>query len=331
MTTIIPVFFTFDSNYVLAAKVAIHSMLRYASSAYQYELYILHTTLSESDCRNLSSAIKEFTHANMNFINVSEYEKKISGLNGKAHYSKEIFYKLIAADIFPQYQRILCTDVDVVFTGDISEAFFLYPDEDFIYAGVGPTNNDGRMPKYKGKFTNEEIEILEHEIGAGFLLLNLDSIRKHNKQQEMTDFYINNYNRLLLPEQDCMILTCWPLVRYIHTRFVVITAFYDIDISKFEFYKGTPEFNCSREEAARRFKKALQEPVQIHYAGPDKPWNSIMVRKHNEWLKAMYKAGCTTEYIMSQPKFMINKLKKYSLKRFIGKMMKKVNLLIYMI
>lgn len=91
--------FTFDKNYVLAAKVAIHSMLVHASKDYKYELYILHTSLDDNDYRNIRSVTEDF-NAGIHFINVSEYEKKIEGLHGKAHYSKEIFYKLIAADIF---------------------------------------------------------------------------------------------------------------------------------------------------------------------------------------------------------------------------------------
>ena len=41
----IPIFFTFDKNYVLAAKVAIHSLIANASKEYKYELYVLHTSL----------------------------------------------------------------------------------------------------------------------------------------------------------------------------------------------------------------------------------------------------------------------------------------------
>lgn len=314
----IPVFFTFDKNYVLAAKVAIHSMLVHASKDYKYELYILHTSLDDNDYRNIRSVTEDF-NAGIHFINVSEYEKKIEGLHGKAHYSKEIFYKLIAADIFPEYDRILCTDVDVVFTGDISEVFFMFPNEDFIYAGVGPIENKGRMQKYDTSFNKEEKDILEHEISAGFLLLNLKSIRERNKQEEMINYYIKNYERLILPEQDCMILTCWPMVRYIPIRYLICTYLYNEDLSKFNFYKDNPELNCSHNEALICIKKAMENPIQLHYAGPNKPWNSIMVTKQREWLKAMIKTGCLLEYIYSQPMFFAQKLKRYSLRRFIRK------------
>lgn len=318
MTTI-PIFFTFDRNYTLAAKVSIYSLLYNSSEKYRYELYILHTSLTEKDCKGISKVIKPF-NAGITFINVDHYEKNIENLQKKSHFSKEIFYKIIAAEIFPQYDRILCSDVDVVFTGDVSDAYFVYPDESFFYAGVGPINNDGRMHIYKNDFSEEEQDILEHEIGAGFLLLNLKEIRKYNKQEEMISFYTTNYHRLKLPEQDCMILTCWPHVRYIPTKYVVITSYYKLDISNYRFYKGTPEFNCSKEEAAAIFKDALKNPIQIHYAGPDKPWNSMFIDKQNIWLKAMIESGCLYEYIISQPKFLIKKIQKYSLKRFIYKL-----------
>ena len=112
----IPVFFTFDANYLLAAKVAIHSMMKHASRQYWYELYVFHTTLSPKAQQSLRNSLKEFTHTELHFIDVTQYNEKIKNFGTKAHYSKEIFYKLIATDVLPQYDRIICSDVDVVFT-----------------------------------------------------------------------------------------------------------------------------------------------------------------------------------------------------------------------
>ena len=137
----IPVFFTFDANYLLAAKVAIHSMMKHASRQYWYELYVFHTTLSPKAQQSLRNSLKEFTHTELHFIDVTQYNEKIKNFGTKAHYSKEIFYKLIATDVLPQYDRIICSDVDVVFTGDFSPVFFMFPNEKFYYAGVGPVEN----------------------------------------------------------------------------------------------------------------------------------------------------------------------------------------------
>ena len=152
----IPVFFTFDANYLLAAKVAIHSMMKHASPQYWYELYVFHTTLSTKAQQSLQNSLKEFAYAELHFINVTQYDEKIKNFGTKAHYSKEIFYKLIATDVLPQYDRIICSDVDVVFTGDFSPVFFMFPNEKFYYAGVGPIENSS-MPYYRQDFITAEM------------------------------------------------------------------------------------------------------------------------------------------------------------------------------
>ena len=91
----IPVFFTFDANYLLAAKVAMHSMMKHALRQYWYELYVFHTTLSPKAQQSLRNSIKEFGHTELHFIDVTQYDEKIRKFGTKAHYTKEIFTKAI--------------------------------------------------------------------------------------------------------------------------------------------------------------------------------------------------------------------------------------------
>ena len=147
----------------------------------------------------LEKCLEEFDHATLHFIDVTQYDESIKGFKAKAHYSKEIFYKLLAANLLPQYDRIICSDVDVVFTGDFSPVYFMFPEGDFYYAGVGPVENN-RMPYYEPHFSPREMSILEHEISAGFMLINLKKIREDQKSEETLDFYVKNYQRFLFPE-----------------------------------------------------------------------------------------------------------------------------------
>ena len=184
----IPVFFTFDRNYVVAAEVAIYSMLKYASPKYEYRLYVLHTDIPEHLQKEIIRLVGKFRNASLEFIDTSSFDDDKNILRSKAHFSKEIYYKLIAAEIFPQYDRIICTDVDVVFTGDISESYFMHQDKFFYFAGIGQILESDRIKNYKDKFTTEEIEILKKEIAAGYLLMNLKTIREHSMQKKLTDY-----------------------------------------------------------------------------------------------------------------------------------------------
>ena len=316
---IVPVFFTFNKNYVVAAEVAIYSLLKYASPRYEYKLYVLHTDIPCSMQKEMSTLVSKFANASLEFIETSAFDDDEHILQEKSHFSKEIYYKLIAAEIFPQYDRIICTDVDVVFTGDISESYFMHPGKFFYYAGIGQILESDRMKNYKSKFDSEEIDILKKEIAAGYLLMNLKAIREHSMQKKLTDYYKANYHRLCLPEQDCMILCCWPQVEYLPIKFCVCNYYYKTDLATAAFYPDNDDLPKVREEACRLFNEALSHPVQLHYVGPSKPWNSLFVTKQSIWLSLLWESGCTARLLKALPRLMQQKLKRYSLKRFLSK------------
>ena len=319
----IPVFFTFDRYYVVAAEVAIHSLLKHASAQYEYRLYILHPNLTERQQRRLHTVVGRFPNATLEFINTRQLETKYPGLQDKNHFSKDIFYKLTAAELFPQYDRIICTDVDVVFTGDISPSFFLYPDKDFYFAGVGQVTESRRMDSYVGRFSPEEIQKLRHEIMAGYLLLNLKHIRAQGMQQRLTDFYLQNFHRLSLPEQDTITLCCWPALETLPMKYVVCNYYYETDLQSLQFYPECQEFAGDRTQALQHFRDTLEHPVQVHYVGPRKPWNSFTgVPRHALWFTYLKEAGAVGHYLLDLPRQQVKKLDRLSPKRFVQKMLR---------
>lgn len=323
-TQTIPVYFTFDHNYVLGARVAMYSMLEHASDAYFYKLYVLHADLKASTQRRLRKTIAPFKNASLEFIDVSRYDFGWENLTNKAYFSKEVFNKLIAADIFPQYDRIICSDVDVVFTGDISESYFLYEDEFFYYAGVRPILKNNSVDHYTENYSQEEIDIIRRGISGGYLLINLKHIRENRMQEKMIDFCKNNLARLYLPEQDCIDLCCFPHIKYLPFKYVVCMYFYRLDVAELEFNDDIEVFRENPDLARREFQQALDEAVQIHYVWHKKPWNSFGGTRWLLWMSYLRKTGGFAEYLRLQPYFFYKKMKKWNLKRFIRKMQQKM-------
>ena len=316
--TQIPIFFTFDRNYVVPAAVAFHSLLRQADPHYEYRLYVLHTGLPESDRRRLARLVERSGRGTLEFVDVSAFDtEEIRGQKG--HFSKEIYYKLLAADLFPQYDRILCSDVDVVFTGDIAPSYFLYPYEFFYYAGVGQVLESDRMAQYGTDFTPAEQRILRKEIAAGYMLFNLKLMREYDIQQRLTEFYKANYPRLRLPEQDCLILCCYPYVRQMPLRYVVANTYYRIPPARAAFCTFSDVFPADRQEQETLYADALARPVQLHFVGADKPWNSLRVPRSSVWWNELRAGGYTLYYIVALPGILRQKLKRYSLRRFLNK------------
>ena len=317
----IPIFFTFDRHYTVAAAVAFYSLLRHAAPLYQYKLYVLHTSIPEKMQDRLTRLVKRFPNADLQFIDVSRFDIQGDIGQGKSHFSREIYYKLIAAEVFPQYDRILCSDVDVVFTGDIAPSYFMFPGEDFYYAGVGQVLESGRMKTYADSlFSPQEKQALEQEIMAGYLLFNLKAIRQGGMQKTLTDFYRQNYPRLPLPEQDCLILCCWPHVRHLPMEYVVCNTYYKPSLGKAPRFSTTSRWLPESEAEKREmFARALAKPVQVHYVGPLKPWNSFFVPQQRLWLASLQETGFTFLYLRMLPAFVRQRLKRYSLRRFLTK------------
>lgn len=320
----IPIFFTFDKYYVMPAAVAFHSLLKSADKTYMYRLHVLHTGLRVSDQKLLMQVVSRFKNATLSFLDTSDFPIAGKAQKGKAHFSKEIFYKLIAAKVFPQYDRIICSDVDVIFQGDIAPSYFMYENEFFYYAGVGQIVQSRRMESYKEEFTLNEQEVLEQEIAAGYLLMNLKAIRENGMQKRLTDFYLNNYHRLKLPEQDCLILCCWPHVRQLPMEYVVCNSYYRMDTASIAFNAKNASLPKERKSMLNLFEQALSHPIQLHYVGPYKPWNSFRCPRQRYWFAMLKEAGCVLRYVASIPMYAQQRSKRYSFRRFIRKMSQKV-------
>ncbi|HIZ33085.1 MAG TPA: glycosyltransferase family 8 protein [Candidatus Bacteroides merdigallinarum] len=316
--TQIPIFFTFDRHYVVPAAVAFHSLLRRADARYTYRLYVLYTDIPQADRRRLARLVERTGRGTLEFIDVSAFDtEEIRGQKG--HFSKEIYYKLLAPDLFPQYDRILCSDVDVAFTDDIAPSYFLCPGESFYYAGVGQVLESDRMARYAGDFTPDEQRILRKEIAAGYMLFNLKRMREDGIQHRLTEFYKANYPRLRLPEQDCLILCCYPHVRQMPLRFVVANTYYRIPPAEAVFCTFSDVFPLDRKACEDRYADALACPVQLHFVGADKPWNSLRVPRSSVWWSELRASGYTLYYIKALPGIVRQKLRRYSLRRFLNK------------
>ena len=211
----------------------------------------------------------------------------------------------------------------MVFERDISSSYFLFPDEDFCFAGIRQIVESDRMRTYGKDFSLEELQVLEKEIGAGYMLVNLKYIREKGIQQRLVDFYVSNYDRLRLPEQDCITLVCWPYLRYLPLAYAVCNNYYEKTEKDLKLYPKCKELASEdKMQSKKKFFDILSSPIQIHYVGAFKPWNSFGVLKSNRWFYYLYQSGCSYYYFMDIPLYIKNRLKRYSLRRFINKHLK---------
>lgn len=290
--TIIPVMHCFNDAYSVPAAVAFYSMLKCASPDFYYKFYVLHSDITEENQRKLNLIVSSFANADLEFINVkNKFSNLFERTNSKGHYSEEMYYKFLAPEMFPQYDKIIITDVDVCYTGDISKDFCEQnTDEDFYIAGVKTLKPDseirGELLKncadaYLKEFTEDERKKLN--IGAGYMIFNLKNMRKNNLQKEFINFANKNYFRLKQPEQDVLNIVCSPKIKFLKARAMVCTYLYDI-------YKTEADYKYDLRYTEDEVKNTLENPIQIHYATNRKPWNSI-THKNLIWFSYLISAS----------------------------------------
>jgi lipopolysaccharide biosynthesis glycosyltransferase len=286
----------FNNNYVIPASVAFYSMLENANPEYKYNLYILHSDITEENQDKLQQTITNFNNSSLTFINMQEKFKDLfENTVVKGHYSKEMFYKFLAPSTFPQYEKIIISDVDVVYLGDISPSYFFINAEDDIYfAGhkgpilKGSWIDSCSFDQYKKFFSDQEIEKLQ--TGAGYYVFNLKKMRQNKIEQKFIDYAIKNSKRLLQPEQDVINLCCYPKIKFLPLRNLVCSYCYDLYQEEKDFEN---DLNYSKEE----LKEGLENPIQLHYATSTKPWNRLSCTKAEEWFKVLVKTPFLFEFL----------------------------------
>lgn len=201
----IPIFFSTDDQYIPYLDVAISSLIDNASKEYKYRIIVLNTGLNSDDIAKIKQ--NECEGFVIDFFDISSQIENIkSRFKNVYHFSVVTYYRLFIASIFPQYDKIVYLDCDLVVLGDISE---LYHTElnDNILAAVPDhfVRSTGEFRKYAKKAIGVNPD---GYVNAGVLVINLEQFRK-NEIEEQFIHLITEYDfDLLDPDQAYLNYLC---------------------------------------------------------------------------------------------------------------------------
>ena len=264
----IPIFFTFDNNYVEPAAVAFYSLLNKAKSDVFYKMYVLHSDITKDKQNLLMNIVQRFENAQLKFVDTkSEFKKEWENGSFNSKYANSTFtistlIKCFGAKFFPQYEKIIYSDVDIVVTDDISEIFDIDLTDKYV-AGV-----KGAFSKYfKNELSHlkpEHFEMLRDKyIAGGIWVMNLKKIREDNLEEKMCQIINDTSIEKRFPDQDIINISCEGKVGYLPLNYISYPYMIDL-LQKPDFIS-----DYSREE----LYDSIINPKIIHFAA-GKPWNS---------------------------------------------------------
>jgi len=262
----IPVFFTFDNNYVVPAAVAFWSMLNTANTQNEYELFVLHSDISAENQQLLQSIVAKFSNASLKFIDTKGFlQDEWKDGNFDEHdtlFTSDALVRCFGARFFPQYDKIIYSDVDVVFKGDFSELWDIELGDNYIAA----------VKSAFLKYSKDELSHLKPEhyakfkdsyFAGGIWVLNLKKIRVDNLEEKMMDVVRDKTIIKRWNDQDVMNIACDNKVYYLPLNYISYPYMTDL-LRKPEF-----ESHYSKEE----LWDSVLNPKIVHYAA-QKPWKA---------------------------------------------------------
>ena len=118
----IPIVFAIDKNVVVPCAVTITSLLLNAGRNTQYDIYILceQKSLPQVDRTLIQEAFKDYSQASIHFVDVGD---AFSDVPEMKRVTKATYYRLLIPELFPQIDRVIYSDIDIVFQRDLSSTF----------------------------------------------------------------------------------------------------------------------------------------------------------------------------------------------------------------
>ena len=201
----IPIFFSTDDNYIPFLDVAVRSLIANASNEYEYRIIVLNTGLNEDNVNIVMQ--NEKPGVKIDFIDISsEVETIKSRFKNVYHFSVVTYYRLFIASLFPQYDKVIYLDCDLVVLGDIAELYNIDLGSNILGAG----------PEMFVQSTKEFRIYAEKALGvdpdgyvnAGVLLMNLKEFRSEKIEEKFVELITNYDFDLLDPDQAYLNYLC---------------------------------------------------------------------------------------------------------------------------
>ena len=180
----IPIFFAVDDNYAPYLAVSMRSLIDNASPDYQYNIYILIDKLNDFNTTVLCNMATD--SVSVETINVT---KKLDALGDMLHlrdyYTKTTYYRFFIPALFPQYERGLYLDCDIVVKGDISQLYNVPLGDNILAAAPEEVM---LMVDVFGTYVEAVLEVPRNEyFSAGILVMNLEKMRRVALEEQFVD------------------------------------------------------------------------------------------------------------------------------------------------
>lgn len=180
----IPIFFAVDDGYCPFLAVALQSMLDNSSPENTYLIKILHTDISEENKKKIGKY--ERANVDIEFVDLNYYIKRVKDkLYTRDYYSATTYFRLFLPNLYPQYDKVLYLDSDIVILDDIAKLYNTDMGDNLVAAA--PDDVVISNPIFRD-YAEKVVGVADcnRYFNAGVLLMNLHQLRRFKFQEKFT-------------------------------------------------------------------------------------------------------------------------------------------------
>ena len=211
----IPLFFTIDNGYAPFLAVALNSAIKNADPNRLYKAIVLHQDLSETNISKLQALETENFKIELTPMkaNFEALDDRMSNRLRCDYFTLTIYFRLFIPAMFPQYDKGIYIDSDVVLTDDIGKLFDIDIADNFIGACNDLSIAD--IPPLVA-YTENAVGVNAKEyINSGVLLMNLKKMRECDLEGHFLNLLNTYHFDSIAPDQDYLNAMCNGKIHYL--------------------------------------------------------------------------------------------------------------------
>ena len=260
---IIPIAFAFDNNLILPACVCISSLLMHAHKDTFYDIFILHSEKEKLKREQLDRLSQYYPNCRIQYRLVDDTFDSAFEIRG---ITTPAYYRLLIPELILEYDKIIYSDVDVIFRSDLADFYLEIDLSDYYVAGVNSLSHLYYKKSYERKLHLDSKKI----IYSGNIIFNSKKIRDDHIITQFKKLAKNNY---VFQDMDILNLICKGKIKFLPPEFCLTTG-----ISEANVYHKDSILNIWKQE---ELCKALENGT-IHYNG-QKPWQQYCIHFDIWW------------------------------------------------
>lgn len=261
----VPIAFAFDNNLIMPACVCISSLMMNVNKDTFYDIFILHAAKEKLNKEKLNLLSQYYPNCRIQYREVDDTFANAFEIRG---ITVSTYYRLLIPELISEYDKIIYSDVDVIFRDDLSAIYLNTDLSDCYVAGVNALAPF--VPDLKAYYQDLNLLGIENIIYAGNIIFNSRKIREDKLVVRFKELAKNKYR---FQDLDVLNIACQGKIFYLNPGFCVTTYFMELSI----YDKNVLLNYWTDSEINMALKKGI-----VHYNG-QKPWKGFCVNFDIWW------------------------------------------------